>query len=372
MLKILATSDLHLGLTEVSGFIPHEARMSTFTRICGLAREHDVLLIAGDLFHSTDIPRALLETVAGSFKTLRDGGTSVLLVPGEGELSDTGSVSPLLYQLNASHVYTGTDETMVYTHSKGGDVIHFYGWPASGGNEVVTIKKRNDAGGMHMGIFHADFSLSDEERGQKVYMLQREDLKLLDLDFYILGHHHFFKLFKFHNRIIATYPGSPESTCPDETGDRYVLSITVDGNDIYQIKRLAINTFCVREIMLDCSRAASFAAITDILDKNKSPHTILRLSLEGERKFQVDRSVIDDFSKDYGALIVDDRSVPALQVLADELSRGGNLRAEFFTLLREKIAGGNVPRDIDRASLQQVLHAISRKGHYIPEDWSCA
>ena len=50
MMKILLMADLHLGAVSPDTGIDDSVRLDTFKKIVSLAHEHDILIIAGDLF----------------------------------------------------------------------------------------------------------------------------------------------------------------------------------------------------------------------------------------------------------------------------------------------------------------------------------
>ncbi len=370
MIKILLTSDTHLGIGDSAVPIPETVRMATFRKICALAAEHDLLLIAGDFFHGDSVLKETVEIVAREFSALREKNVEVVYTPGDHEITEGGNPHPYLYQAGASHIFSGPGEADVYSFRRHNQRLFIYGLPATGNNDIAGIRKQAGEG-FHIGLFHADFNLGDDRESAKVYILQKSDIKSLNLDFYALGHHHFFRLFKFQNRIIGAYPGSPEAVSFNETGDRYVLSISIENNEIYQIKRLTVNAVKLKDVALDCTEARSCMDLTEILQKNRSPRTLLRITLNGFRKFHLGEDLYNEFASEYYKLILEDKTSPSMDILIEEFSRENSLRGEFYTFLRDKMAQQDFPADVDLEEISRILNGISRKGHYSPEEWLC-
>lgn len=370
MVRILLTSDIHLGIDSEKTLIPEQARISTFKKICMQAKEHDLLLIAGDLFNSNEIPQEIAEIVSREFGILAENNTKIVFTPGERELDESGKISPGLKNLNISHVFSGAEDDRVYAFERNNQNIYIYGIPAINEGNFSGIKKESQ-NGFHIGLFHTEFSLENLSNDSKVCILQKNDIKSMNLDFYALGHLHLFKLFKFQNRIIGAYPGSPEATAFGEEGDRYILSLAVENNEIYQIKRLTVNSLRLKEINFDCAKLQSISPISQYISENKSVKTILSINLTGERKFHLDMNELLNLSNEYYRLRLIDESVPSIDFLIEEFRKENTIRGEFFTLLKKRIETNNMPAGIDLKGLAHILYGITQKGYYAPEEWLC-
>ncbi len=98
MLKLLHTADVHLGMAFPAlgerGRDHREQLKRTFARLVelALAERVDLLLIAGDLFHSHRQPEATLAFVREQFLRLREGGVRVALLAGNHDRLGEGSV----------------------------------------------------------------------------------------------------------------------------------------------------------------------------------------------------------------------------------------------------------------------------------------
>ena len=101
-IKILLTSDIHLGLGGAGAPVPEKARMNTFKRIVSLAREHDILLIAGDLIDCVALDKETLDVIRAEFNGLRESNVEILLTPGPGELTPEKTVAPFFIDMGST------------------------------------------------------------------------------------------------------------------------------------------------------------------------------------------------------------------------------------------------------------------------------
>jgi DNA repair exonuclease SbcCD nuclease subunit len=367
MIKILLTSDIHLGVSSDKMPVFTPDRIFTFKKISSLAKDHDLLLIAGDLFDSMSPDDQILSEVTKLFAYLRKNGTTILLSPGEHEY-DGSRQGSFLYRIGADRIFDG-NLLDPFEFVKGDDKVYVYGSPAKGNTSIFDIGK-NSSEGFHIGLFHTDITggePSGEEPGVNSLPIQK--LKSLELDFYALGHNHFFKLYKYQNEIIGAYPGSPEAVGADETGDRYVLSLTIDNGELTQIKRLTVNSVNVINIEADCS-AHDPSSLMKLIKDHESEKNIMTLTLTGERNFQLPWESTNEIAEGFRHIEIRDRSNCSLKVLIDNYSSDNSIRGEFFSKLKQEIDSG--ASSVDEKELSRILAIISCNETNLPEDWLCA
>ncbi len=368
MVKILLTSDIHLGIKVDDQLIPEYIRIKTLKKISSLAKKHDLFLIAGDLFDGQHIKRETIDIVANEFNEIRAHNVEIIYTLGDAELNENGQIPPYINSLNISHIFNEFNYTIPYEFLKEEQRVYIYGSPVQSQFEITKIKRVSEDG-FHIGLFHTNFNLENNNSGSGVRILHKNDIKTLKLDFYALGHQHHFKLIKYLNRLIGAYPGSPEATAKDETGERFVLSLTVNENEINQIKRLNVNSSRLKEVKVNCENYNNIGYITDLLKSNSDTEEVLLLTLSGERNFILDLNELYRYKYNYLDLIIDDQSIPQINLLIEEFIRENSLRGEFFSILKEKIDNGEVPPGIDLKELSYTINNITRSGNYQPEDW---
>jgi DNA repair exonuclease SbcCD nuclease subunit len=364
MVKVLLTSDLHLGIQQTDLPIRTAERLITLKKIISLAKDHDLLLIAGDLFNSESPDEDILSEVIKLFAYLKKQGTTILISPGEHECG-SGKIPDFFQTLGSDKIFDkASDEPFEYR--KDAETIFVYGVPASVDTDLSKIGKISDYG-FHIGLFHTD--LENEDTTQKS-RLRVQDLKSLDLDFYALGHNHFFKLYKYQNEIIGAYPGSPEASMESESGDRYVLSLAIDKGEITQIKRLTVNSINVIPYKFNCA-AQSPDELVDFIEKNRSPRNLAIITLIGDRTFRIPWEKINELSTEYYHFEINDRSERALEVLVSDFASEKSLRGDYFSILGEKMRNG-LPPSVNECQLAKILTLVTKEGSAISEESLCA
>jgi DNA repair exonuclease SbcCD nuclease subunit len=364
MIKLLLTADIHLGSNIEKLSVEEEIRLKTLKKLCFLAKSHDLFIIAGDLFHSSSINEELVDYVANEFKSLRESGVEIIYTLGEHELN--GNDISLLSRLNVSKIFSDIDGISPYRFFRDDQEIFIYGIPAFSRHDLSEITKNSEYG-FHIGVFHADFYFS-EEKTNKIRMIEKEDIMSLNLDFYALGHNHQFKLFKSGGKYIGAYPGSPEAVTFDEDGDRYALSITVRDNDIYQIKRHTVSTLKLESMDFDCSSSNDWNSIIEELYEKKSDDKILKVRLTGKRNFILDHGDINKINSENKNIYIEDKSSPTINLFIDEFANEESLRGEFFKMLDNRIKSNQLPPDIDKDTLSDIIDKVINSGSYTLED----
>lgn len=371
VIKILFTSDLHLGIDSEILKISNDERMNTFRRIVSIAREFDILMIAGDLFHTIDGDRKLFYDIERELKYLKESGTEVFFSPGAGDLDSRGNVADEIKQLGFSHLFSGDKNDMVYSFSKGNQQLTVHGYPASAKYGLSEIRKI-EPGGINIGLFYA--GLHSKNGGSEVSsgFIRKEDIKSMNLDFYAMGNNHNFRIFKVMDRIIGVHPGTPEPVTIEETGERYIISIYVKGNKIENIRRLSINSIKIQEMKIDCSEIGSFEQLLEQIEENASCKTVLRLQLNGIRTFKIDLDEIEKYKELYLDIIIEDGSVPSFGIFLDKYTEEESIRGEFSRILTMKIENGEVPEIINKFDLYKLLKIYVSDGVESLEEYFCS
>lgn len=367
-ISIILTSDIHLGLDEEEGGVPAGVRLSTFRKILALARNHDLLLIAGDLVDSRAPLPELAEVLATEFQSLRDGDTDIFFSPGFNDLNSNGHLRSELADLPFTHVFNQNMEKP-YLFIKGSQTIYIYGLPATAGGTLMKMS-RSGGEGVHLGLFHADFQPGETNSTRDRCLINRERLKSLNLDFYALGYNHGFRLFKAHNRIIGAYPGSPEAVTGKDTGDRFVISMKVVDDEVSRIKRLSVNEYRVLERTIECSDYLSQEDLERALLEEASDTTIARFILAGESPFMIQEDDLHRLQEHYHRLSLEFRAFPSLQALCSRYEHEDSLRGEFFRLLSGKLENNSFPEEVNTRSFTLLLNGLIHDREEILEELS--
>ncbi len=333
-IRFLLASDLHLGSQDCGKFSGSHERMSTFRKICGLAMKHDILLLAGDMIHSDNIPSDLFSQVNSELKQLADNNVEVYYTPGKGELAGDNTVSPAVTGMSAANVFCDADESY-YVKSGKGDV-YIYGLRHASPAGFSSVSKRDEKG-VHIGLFNAGFN-PQAERDHDNLCIGKDDIKKMNLDFYAMGGDHGFRVFKLSNRIIGAFAGSPEPCTAAETGDRFAVSFEVENGSIQNIKRVAVNTVRILCEEVDCTGLLNESELSDKIKSSFDRENCYILTLTGVRDFILD-SLKTELAGFFRRLDLVDYTRPNLGIMLEELSAGENIQSFFFRSLAGKIDG---------------------------------
>jgi DNA repair exonuclease SbcCD nuclease subunit len=365
MIRVLLTSDLHLG----SGrrFLIREAdRLLTLKKIVSLAKDHDLLLIAGDLFDRVDPDETIIREVAQLFSILQNKGIRIVFAPGKNETAK-GKPAGFMHALGAHRIF-GDDNTEPFVMEIGAQKLYIYGTSPALPEGNVGVKKTSDDG-FHVGLFYTKIDDIDEADPPNEH-LTIEDLKSRKLDFYALGHSHSFKLYKYLDMIVGAYPGSPEASDATETGDRYVLSLTINNNELTQIKRLTVNTVNVVRHEIDCEEH-TLDTFIETIRKLKGDNVCAFVTITGRRPFLLPNDRIRECTLEFYRLSITDESTISIYTLAQHYADEQTLRGDFFRALIKSLDENTIPSDIDLNKLSDILSSITGDRKIPTEDWLC-
>jgi hypothetical protein len=361
IMRILITSNIHLGLDQPQGPLPKQARITTIKKIMALAKSHDLLLIAGDLIQRGTEDREIMKLLYNELSALKEQNVETVLTPGFGEMGSNNELRNDILDLPFTRVFSDHSTVNTYTLMKKPQLLTIYGVPAAANEDFSRLEKTSEKG-FHLGLFYAKFDPIGNSASSDIPVINRSTIKRLNLDFYALGYSHHFKMFKVHNRIIGAYAGSPEAASPSETGDRYVISLTIEKNAIKNIKRLSVNTYSIDEKEVDCGTYSSTEELRNAIIELSSKKSCCKLTLKGLCDYHPGK---DDFTdlKDYFYSLetVLDYST-SLKALIAEYGKEHSLRGDFFQILRSMNEDRVIPSDVHEDYLTRVLTRIIVKG----------
>jgi hypothetical protein len=226
------------------------------------------------------------------------------------------------------------DSTKDMIKSDKGDIF-IYGIPETGPDFTSDITRR-EKNGFHLGLFYADFSPQSAEKGETLFIGKKE-IKQMNLDFFALGRNHNFRLFRFSERILGAYPGSPEPCSLDECGERFVISLEVDGNKITSFRRIPVNTITINSHEIDCTSFITEKELIKAIKDSGTRDTMNRIELRGSRNFATGRALKEELTGYYRGLKVIDKTDIPWKVFMDESSMASGLKGMFFRNLAEAV-----------------------------------
>jgi len=299
-LKILATSDLHLGM-RFAGYPEMQeglsaARYQTLEHMVERANQEGcgLFLIAGDLFHRLTIPQREIRKTAEILAGFQ--GQALAVLPGNHDFL-AGPSSPLWGSFRDSLEEAKADRVLILDRRERID-LESYGLPvllypapcaSKHGREsnVGWIGRpggaadRVDPGVLRVGIAHGSIEgLSPDAQGE-YFPMKRSELEKTGLDLWIVGHTHRQYPEGDSGREWLLVPGTPEPDGFDcsHDGAAWLVEISADKH----VRRRGLSTgryrFRRERLELDDSAAPSAA-----LGRYRAPDyetTLLRLELTG-------------------------------------------------------------------------------------------
>lgn len=343
-LKILHSADWHLdspfaGFSqEQRAFLQQEQRRlpEKITTLC-IREDCDMMLLSGDLFDG-EVSRETLEMVK---RELSRSGVPVLIAPGNHDFCGPGS--PWLEEAWPENVFVFT-----------GDL------------ESVTIQ------GLDCRIYGAAFRSMDcapllegfRARGEETYCiavlhgdpLQRNSpynpitsaqVRASSLDYLALGHVHKAGLFRAGETLCA-WPGCPMGRGWDETGEKGVCIVTLEGSANVQAVSLDTPRFHDLEAEIVTTAAEALEGVLPAAAGND----FYRVTFTGSG--EVDTEALKKQFREYPNLELRDRTQPPLEIWQDRDK--DSLEGIYFGLLRRALE-----EDPENASRIRLAAEISRK-----------
>jgi len=334
MISILLMSDIHFGSDTALPYIDDSVRFATFQKICMIAKQHSIFIIAGDLFEGTIAQNPYYSSIKDLLQSLVQEGVKIIYIPGEAELEDDSNRDVIREIPSTVTLFGSSNNYCDLVLDK--EIVYCYG----GNNDIASVTKASKEG-FHIGVFHIDLEENNHTTGDP-HVISVKLLKSMPLDFYALGHHHNFSMYKYKNKIIGAYPGSPEAVTLEETGDRYVLSITVMNNEIHQIKRITVNSLRIESLTVQCDSIHSNDELQNLLKPYNKPSIVLHCILEGVRSF--DSNQILAICNRCAGVMIKDNSKLSGEFICAMYKDEKTLKGYFFTELQKNF--DNVAGDI--------------------------
>lgn len=319
-LKILHTADWHLdspftGFTQEQRQYLKQEQAQLPQRIAALCRqEHcDLMLLAGDLFDG----QPSRETVQGLKQALAQAGVPVFIAPGNHDFCRPGS--PWLEETWPENVtiFTGGLESVVVESLD----CRVYGAGFQDMDCPALLEDFQAVGDERycVAVLHGDPTQTNSPYNPVTAAQVRNS----GLDYLALGHIHRAGAFRDGDTLCA-WPGCPMGRGWDETGDKGVCIVTLDGPA--QIQALALDGPRFLEVHVQVQEDPQ-AAVAAVLPAAGSLD-FYRVYLEGDGPVDTARLCFPGFPN----LEVVDQTQPPLQVWPD--AGEDTLEGIYFQLLR--------------------------------------
>jgi DNA repair exonuclease SbcCD nuclease subunit len=353
-IKILLTSDIHIGAGDGGSPLSDESRISTLRKILNSSLNHDMLLIAGDLIQADTISDTTLARMKTEISSAVSRGAVILYTPGSSDLINGTDLHSGLDDALFTRIFNGDQPVQPFEFMKGSEKIKVTG-SNRGTASLIPAEADEDDKTFRIALLYAQFESCIQKDHKNIFSMNKTELKDINCDFYALGSYHNFRIFKSGGRIIGAYPGTPEPYSTDETGDRFALSFTVSDGKIATVKRLIINTASIINREIDCSRPSAYNDLKKISESERSSSVLLNLSLSGSRSFSLDNPPIFN-QDDWHRILINDKSVPGPETGLMKYMHEDSFRGEFIRTITARI--NDVQNDIPVENIYTFITAM--------------
>lgn len=340
MIKILHTGDFHLdspftGVDLPTGERLREELRKIFIDVVELAGEHDMMLIAGDLFDCGYVSPETLTLVRDSIAAY---GKPVVIAPGNHDPYSPGSIWTAVAWPENVYIFD-TDELSTFRFKVGETPVAVHGW----GFTSPSLERSPLADGLLPDKDAVNLICAHADTVSPISKYAPTPLSLFaasGCDYAALGHIHKTPDIALAGRTTVAYCGFPEGRSYDEEGEGGVLSVAIEAGKAPEIKKIITSNHKYLTRHLDITGAESDSDVAArVAELAKSEGCSSAVSL----KVYLEGSVPPDYiptpaqiallaNIDLCSLKLRDRTSPVFgsEYLADDMTIKGEL---YRTLL---------------------------------------
>lgn len=235
--RFIHAADLHLdspftGLSGVSGVLRRHMRESTFTALdrlvqLAVAEKADFVVIAGDVYDSSNISLRAQLRFTEAMERLNDEGIGVYVIHGNHDPLDSPRLAVTLPP--NVHVFGPEPEAVIVRRREDGReaaLVSGMSYPTAKVTENIALRYPKTAQGelFTIGLLHANV---DGDQAHETYApCTRRDLVERGYDYWALGHIHTRRTWQESPPIV--YPGNIQGRSIRETGPKGCYMVHVD------------------------------------------------------------------------------------------------------------------------------------------------
>lgn len=231
MLKLIHSADFHLD-APFSSLPPDLARQrraeqrTLLTRLSQLVQTEnaDLVLLSGDLLDSS---QTYQETVQALSRTLAEIHVPVFIAPGNHDFWSSRSIYAGTHWPDNVHIFSTVSVESIELPQLN-CVVHgaAFTTPHADRSPLLGFSAPQD-GNTHLMVLHGEV----DSRG-RYGPIDSQAIAGSRLTYLALGHIHACSGLQWAGGTAWAYPGCPEGRGFDELGDKGVLSVTIDGEDV--------------------------------------------------------------------------------------------------------------------------------------------
>ncbi len=370
MLKILHTSDVHLGKAfEQFGAFGQKLRTqikATFAEVfqLGAERRVDAVLLAGDVFDSERISQADIKFFMDTVRSVQP--IPVFFLPGtwtHDSINQKAIFRSRHFQVNKpGNLQIFTKETVETIKLASGRLaIHGRAVLPGSANplEGLTPDPRAD---FNVLLLHTGIALPQIPEGSHGSLLKREHVEHCGFTYLAMGDRHTFKRYFDDTKTIVQYPGSPETLHFKDGEDSGLVAMVTLGESGVSVEKVSVGHYRWAELDLSWEDVGSVDALKKAVGGMADPKRVLRVELAGTvpNNESVDAEhLAEELAPGFAYLDIDTQTLQyeiALRELEQDY-REKTVEHAFVSLVRAQL---EATADTEA---KQRLSEVLRRGH---------
>ncbi|MEI6887068.1 MAG: metallophosphoesterase, partial [bacterium] len=345
MLKILHTSDIHIG-TPFSwlGDRASDSRKqikTTFENIVNVAieKEINVVIITGDIFDSPFPSEINKLFYRDQLFRLSDNGIKTVVLPGNHDRLEDGSIFTHneLYQ-NDPNIYIFDAEEKRSIPIDELFVTFFANTTLHQKSKISPLKGLKqlieESGNKYrVCLAHGSVEMGFDKSN---YPINKEDIDSLGANYLALGDWHSY-LDVSTPKQKAVYAGSPELVEWNQTNSGYIVVIELDEGNI-KTERIKVGKRSFESIDIDLETVKSMDDLQKNIKAKAGMDNVLIVNLKGMASFQFDKDELEEsLSSSFFYLGINNQAIESVDWKQYENLEEHTVVGEYVRLLKEQI-----------------------------------
>lgn len=363
MIKILQTSDVHLGAKFESlgdrGAVHRRQIERVFEKTVDLAisSKADLFLIAGDLFDGDNPPQAIIDFVRRQLERLRDTSVNVVIIPGNHDFLSERSVYKKSFWGDIKNVFVFNDPSAERKEYPGLEVtIHAKVLNTKNSTESAISMASLGNAKYNIMMAHGAFIASEGARSRYFdrWPITPDEIKNSKMDYIAIGDFHGMQDVS-QGDVSAWYAGSPESIAFDQKNAGNVLLVEIDSNGA-RVNPVRVGERKFDQLDLALDNVADSHDLKNEILKDADKNLVRKVVLGGFAKpnIFIDEEMLEsELGENFFKLIIIDNSVPQLKDVDCEKYSTDLIVGQFVALAREKVE--RAESDAEKEIMQKVL-----------------
>ena len=354
MLKIIHTSDLHIG-AKFGAFgekaeAQRKAILGALAKVVDMAVERSahIVLISGDLFDSNFPSRASVDFVKSQLRRLNDAKIYAAILPGTHDcLSKDSIYKRERFAAQLPFVFVFDDENVTQKEFPDIDLTLFAKANSSNKStdsptDFLESAVKSASTKYKVAMAHGSVQIEGKAAADDMPITLRE-ISSSGVQYLALGHWHGCQEFSFGSTI-AWYAGSPEITYQEGKGglgQGYAVLVEIDGGAL-KAEPVRVSEKELREIDIDMQIYENMDNVYHEIEKSAGPHVILRANIFG---FSDAAGLIDaekmeeDFRDKFFSISIKDNTALKIEEITGQNYPEELVIGQFVRIMRAKIDG---------------------------------